>query len=83
MSALHETLTQAVAVGGADQRAAAAAAEQIYGSEMGQIVANMEQATNAKGGFLVDTAYSADFIDVLRPRVVIRRITLRLWLTIR
>lgn len=70
-------LAQAVAIGGTDQRAAAAAAEQIYGSEMGQIVANMEQATNAKGGFLVDTAYSADFIDVLRPRVVIRRMGAR------
>lgn len=70
-------IAQAVAIGGTDQRAAAAAAEQIYGSEMGQIVANMEQATNAKGGFLIDTAYSSDFIDVLRPRVVIRNMGAR------
>lgn len=70
-------LAQVVAIGGTDQRAAASAAEQIYGSEMGQIVANMEQATNAKGGFLIDTAYSADFIDVLRPRVVIRNMGAR------
>lgn len=66
-------IAQAVAIGGFDQRAAANAAEGLYGSDMGQIVANMEQTTNTKGGFLVDTDYSADFIDILRPRVVIRR----------
>jgi HK97 family phage major capsid protein len=44
---------------------------------MGGIVANMEQSTNTKGGFLVDTAYSSDFIDVLRPRVVIRQLGAR------
>lgn len=65
-------IAQAVAVGGQDQRAAAAAAEQLYGSEMGQIVANMEQSTDTKGGFLVDEAYSSDFIDVLRPNVLVR-----------
>lgn len=65
-------LSQAVALGNGDIRATAAAAEELYGSDMGQIVANMEQSTNTKGGFLVDTAYSADFIDILRPRVVIR-----------
>lgn len=70
-------IAQAVAIGGADQRAVAHAAEEIYGSEMGQIVANMEQATNAKGGFLIDTAYSSDFIDVLRPRVVVRALGAR------
>ncbi len=70
-------LAQAVAMGGADQRTVANAAEQLYGSEMGQIVANMEQATDTKGGFLVDTAYSSDFIDILRPRVVIRRMGAR------
>lgn len=70
-------IAQAVAIGGADQRAVASAAEQLYGSEMGQIVANMEQATNTKGGFLVDTAYSSDFIDMTRPRVVIRRMGAR------
>jgi HK97 family phage major capsid protein len=65
-------LSQAVALGNGDIRATAAAAEELYGSDMGHIVANMEQSTNTKGGFLVDTAYSADFIDILRPRVVIR-----------
>lgn len=65
-------LSQAVALGNGDVRATAAAAEELYGSDMGHIVANMEQSTNTKGGFLVDTAYSADFIDILRPRVVIR-----------
>lgn len=70
-------IAQAVAIGGSDQRAVAHAAEEIYGSEMGQIVANMEQATNAKGGFLIDTAYSSDFIDVLRPRVVVRALGAR------
>lgn len=70
-------IAQAVAVGGYDQRAVAAAAEELYGSDMGQIVANMEQATNSKGGFLVDTAYSTDFINVLRGRVGIRRLGAR------
>jgi len=70
-------IAQAVAIGGSDQRAVANAAEQLYGSDMGQIVANMEQATDTKGGFLVDTAYSSDFIDILRPRVVIRNLGAR------
>lgn len=70
-------IAQSVYLGNSDQRAMAAAAEELYGSDMGQIVANMEQATNSKGGFLVDTAYSQDFIDVLRPRVVIRNMGAR------
>lgn len=70
-------IAQAVAIGGSDQRLVASAAEGLYGSEMGQIVANMEQATDTKGGFLVDEAYSSDFIDILRPRVVIRRMGAR------
>lgn len=70
-------IAQSVAIGGFDQRAAANAAEGLYGTEMGQIVANMEQTTNTKGGFLVDTDYSSDFIDVLRPRVVIRNMGAR------
>jgi HK97 family phage major capsid protein len=70
-------IAQAVAIGGGDQRAVAHAAEGLYGSEMGQIVANMEQATNTKGGFLVDEAYSSDFIDILRPRVQVRRMGAR------
>lgn len=70
-------IAQAVAIGGSDLRAVAGAAEQLYGSDMGQIVANMEQATDTKGGFLVDEAYSSDFIDILRPRVVIRALGAR------
>lgn len=70
-------LVQAVAIGGADQRAVAHAAEELYGTQMGNIVANMEQATNTKGGFLVDNAYSSDFIDITRPRVVVRRMGAR------
>jgi HK97 family phage major capsid protein len=60
-----------------DQRAAAAHAETAWGSETGQIVANQEQSTNVKGGFLVDTTYSSDFIDLLRPRVVVRALGAR------
>jgi HK97 family phage major capsid protein len=60
------------ATGGLDQRAMAAHAAGIWGDETGTIVANMEQSTTTKGGFLVDTAYSRDFIGLLRPRVVIR-----------
>lgn len=60
-----------------DRQAAAAHAEQVWGSDMGQIVANMEQATDTKGGFLVDTVYSQDFIGILRPRVVVRSLGAR------
>lgn len=67
----------ALAAGGMEQRAAAAHAETTWGTEAGQIVANMEQSTNTKGGFLVNTAYSNDFIDTLRPRVTIRRLGAR------
>lgn len=56
-----------------DQRALAAHAQEVWGDETGQIVANMQQTTGANGGYLVDTAYSKDFIDFLRPNVVIRR----------
>lgn len=62
------------ATGGNDQRAMANHAQQVWGDETGQIVANMEQSTSAKGGYLVNTDYSRDFIDLLRPRVVIRRL---------
>jgi Predicted phage phi-C31 gp36 major capsid-like protein len=65
------------ATGGNDQRAMANHAQQVWGDETGQIVANMEQSTNTKGGYLVDTAYSRDFIDLLRPRVVVRNLGAR------
>ncbi|WP_278983259.1 phage major capsid protein [Sphingobium yanoikuyae] len=65
------------ATDGKDQRAMAAHASEIWGNETGQIVANMEQSTATKGGYLVDTAYSRDFIDLLRPRVVIRQMGAR------
>jgi len=70
-------ITMSLAACGMDQRAAAAHAERLWGSEMGQIVANQEQSTNVKGGFLVNTAYSTDFIDLLRPRVIVRRLGAR------
>lgn len=70
-------IAQAVAVGQQDHRAVANAAEQLYGSEMGEIVANMEESTDTKGGFLVDEAYSSDFIDILRPNVQVRRMGAR------
>ncbi|WP_294302161.1 phage major capsid protein [uncultured Sphingomonas sp.] len=65
------------AVGGNDQRALAAHAASVWGDETGQIVANMEQSTATKGGYLVNEAYSSDFIGLLRPRVVIRRMGAR------
>ncbi|WP_209445006.1 phage major capsid protein [Sphingomonas yabuuchiae] len=65
------------ATGGNDQRAMANHAQTVFGDETGQIVANMEQSTNTKGGYLVDTDYSRDFIGLLRPRVVIRNLGAR------
>lgn len=65
------------ATGGQDQRAMAAHAATIWGDQTGEIVANMEQSTATKGGYLVDTAYSRDFIGLLRPRVVIRNMGAR------
>ncbi|THG40436.1 phage major capsid protein [Sphingomonas olei] len=70
-------ITMSLAACNMDQRAAADHAERAWGTETGQIVANQEQSTNVKGGFLVDTAYSTDFIDVLRPRVVVRSLGAR------
>lgn len=70
-------ITMSLAACNMDQRAAADHAEQLWGTETGQIVANQEQSTNVKGGFLVNTAYSADFVDLLRPRVVVRRLGAR------
>lgn len=69
--------TTIAATGGNDQRRMAEHAQGIWGDETGQIVANMEQSTNTKGGYLVDTDYSRDFIQLLRPRVVIRRLGAR------
>lgn len=65
-------ITMSLAACNMDQRAAADHAERLWGTETGQIVANQEQSTNVKGGFLINTAYSTDFIDLLRPRVVVR-----------
>lgn len=70
-------IAQAVAAGGNDQRAVANAAANLYGSDMGEIVANMEQSTDTKGGFIVDEDYSSDFIDILRPNVVVRKMGAR------
>lgn len=70
-------ITMSLAACNMDQRAASAHAEQLWGTETGQIVANQEQSTNVKGGFLVNPVYSADFIDLLRPRVVVRKLGAR------
>lgn len=65
------------ATGGNDHRAMAAHAQSVWGDQTGQIVANMEQSTSVKGGYLVDEAYSRDFIGLLRPGVVIRKMGAR------
>ncbi|MBP0493044.1 phage major capsid protein [Roseomonas indoligenes] len=65
-------ITQALILGDMDQRAAASIAEERWGSDFGQVVGNMEQSTTTKGGFLVDTRYASDFIDLLRPTVAVR-----------
>lgn len=72
-------IAQAVAAAGtgADQRAIANAGSQLYGDAMGEIVANMEESADTKGGFLVDEDYSSDFIDILRPRVLVRQMGAR------
>lgn len=70
-------ITMSLAACNMDQRAAADHAERLWGTETGQIVANQEQSTNVKGGFLINTAYSSDFIDILRPRVVVRSLGAR------
>lgn len=62
---------------GMDQRAAADHASKIWGSDFGGIVANMEQSTDVKGGFLVEKTFSKDFIDILRPNVVVRKLGAR------
>jgi HK97 family phage major capsid protein len=65
------------ATGGMDQRAMAAHAATVWGDATGTIVANMEQSTATKGGYLVNEAYSTDFIGLLRPRVLVRRMGAR------
>lgn len=67
-------ITQALASSNMDLRAAAHHAEGAWGSEAGQMLANLEQSTDSKGGFLVDEAHSRDFIDLLRPRVAVRHL---------
>lgn len=70
-------IVTSLAASSMDQRAAADHAEKVWGSDMGQIVANMEQSTDVKGGFLVEKTYSRDFIDLLRPNVVVRQLGAR------
>ena len=65
------------ATGGQDQRAMADHAAGIWGDQTGEIVANMEQSTATKGGYLVDTAYSRDFVGLLRPKVTLRKMGAR------
>lgn len=70
-------IVTSLAASNMDQRAASDHAEKVWGSDMGQIVANMEQSTDVKGGFLVEKTYSRDFIDLLRPNVVVRQLGAR------
>ncbi|EHM01416.1 phage capsid family protein [Acetobacteraceae bacterium AT-5844] len=70
-------ITQALVIADMDQRQAASIAEERWGSGFGDIVGNMEQSTAVKGGFLVDTRYASDFIDLLRPAVAVRRMGAR------
>ncbi len=70
-------ITQALVQGDMDRQRAANWAEQTWGTSAGQIVANLEQSTDTKGGFLVDESYSQDFIGLLRPRVAIRALGAR------
>lgn len=70
-------IVTSLAASNMDQRAAADHASRVWGSDMGQIVANMEQSTDVKGGFLVEKTYSRDFIDLLRPNVVVRKMGAR------
>lgn len=70
-------IVTSLAASNMDQRAAADHASRIWGSDMGQIVANMEQSTDVKGGFLVEKTYSRDFVDLLRPNVVVRKMGAR------
>lgn len=65
-------ITMALVNGNMDRRAAADWAEQAWGTQAGQIVANLEQSEQTKGGLLVDETHSTDFINLLRPRVVVR-----------
>lgn len=70
-------IVTSLAASNMDQRAASDHASRVWGSDMGQIVANMEQSTDVKGGFLVEKTYSRDFIDLLRPNVVVRNLGAR------
>jgi HK97 family phage major capsid protein len=67
-------ITQALIHGDMDKRRASDYAEKTWGTSAAAIVAGMEESTDTKGGFLVDTAYSTDFINLLRPKVVVRRL---------
>lgn len=48
--------------------------EKTWGSTFAAAAAdNMEQSVDVQGGFLVNTAYSSDLIDALRPAVAVRK----------
>lgn len=72
--------TQAVAatrgIGG--MQAICAHAEKTWGSSFALEAAdNMQQSVDVQGGFLVNTDYSSDLIDALRPLVVVRKMGAR------
>lgn len=79
-------ITQALIRGGGNLQAAASFASHAWGAGFGDIVASlpsvggwdngpgaaMNTTVGSAGGFLIDTQYSSDFIELLRPRVAVR-----------
>lgn len=69
-------LVQAVAAtrGEGGMRAVLDFSEKTWGSTFAAAAAdNMEQSVDVQGGFLVNTDYSTDLIDALRPAVAVRK----------
>ncbi|WP_395495577.1 phage major capsid protein [Acetobacter sp. KSO5] len=69
-------LTQAVAAtkGHGGMAAVSDYAEKTWGTAFAISAAdNMQQSVDTQGGFLVNTAYSSDLIDALRPMVAVRK----------
>lgn len=72
--------TQAVAAtrGQGGMEAICAHVEKAWGSSFALEAAdNMQQSVDVQGGFLVNTDYSNDLIDALRPLVVVRKMGAR------
>ncbi|MCP1271221.1 phage major capsid protein [Acetobacter cerevisiae] len=69
-------LTQAVAAtkGRGGMQGVSDYAEKTWGTAFAYEAAdNMQQSVDTQGGFLVNTAYSSDLIDALRPAVAVRK----------